>query len=117
MDRGRSYYDDDYYDDPYRKTQAKQSRRPKIEKPYFLDKRILITGSSSGIGRSLAYWYLNNGARVALVGRDKVSLQEIGREFPSQALVVHCDLVEDKQQLEMANSVIENFGGLDILVN
>ena len=65
--------------------------------PYFFDKRVLITGSSSGIGRSLAYWYLNNGARVALVGRDRDSLTEIGAQFPSQAIVIHCDLSEDKQ--------------------
>lgn len=37
---------------------------------YFLQKVVLITGASSGIGRSLAFWYLNNGARVCLVGRD-----------------------------------------------
>ena len=64
-------------------------KREKIEKPYFLDKRILITGSSSGIGRCLAFWYLNNGARVALVGRDKEALTDIGKQFPSQAIVIH----------------------------
>lgn len=86
-------------------------------RPYFLDKRVLVTGSSSGIGRAVAFWYLNNGARVALVGRDKDSLTEIGKQFPSQAIVIHCDLAEDKQQYEMASGVIEKFGGLDILVN
>ena len=30
-------------------------RREKI--PFFTDKRILITGASSGIGRALSYWY------------------------------------------------------------
>ena len=30
----------------------------------------MVTGASSGIGRTLAYWYLNNGARVVLVGKD-----------------------------------------------
>ena len=38
--------------------------------PYFFKKRVLITGASSGIGMALAYYYLNQGARVALVGRD-----------------------------------------------
>ena len=41
---------------------------------YFINKRVLITGASSGIGASLSYWYLNNGAKVALVGRDLPSL-------------------------------------------
>lgn len=99
--------------DRVRKTTSKKQ----TVKPYFLDRRILITGSSSGIGRCLAFWYLNNGARVALVGRDKDSLTNIAKEFPSQAIVIHCDLADDKQQYEMATGVIEKFGGLDILVN
>jgi len=44
---------------------------------------VLITGASSGIGRTLAFWYLNNGARVALVGRDIAELEAVGRQYPS----------------------------------
>ncbi|MFO0116806.1 MAG: SDR family NAD(P)-dependent oxidoreductase [bacterium] len=51
--------------------------------PYFLGKNILITGASSGIGRTLAFFYLNNGARVALVGRDVAELDSIARQFPA----------------------------------
>ncbi|CDW78684.1 short chain dehydrogenase reductase family protein [Stylonychia lemnae] len=72
--------------------------------PYFADKKVLITGASSGVGMALAYWYLNNGAQVALVGRDIETLSKIGEQFPSQSL-------------EMALSVIEKMGGLDILIN
>lgn len=124
-DRGEDYghnksgygggYHDDY--DPYGQSVGRKTSTKKIAQPYFLDKRVLITGSSSGIGRCLAFWYLNNGARVALVGRDKDALTDIGKEFPSQAIVIHCDLADDKQQYEMAGGVIEKFGGLDILVN
>lgn len=46
--------------------------------PYFADKKVLITGASSGVGMALAYWYLNNGAQVALVGRDIETLTKIG---------------------------------------
>ena len=70
-------------------TKSRRSRGATESRPYFLDKRILITGSSSGIGRCLAFWFLNNGARVGLVGRDKDSLTDIGKEFPSQAIVIH----------------------------
>ena len=57
----------------------KQTKQP----GYFFKKCVLITGASSGIGRTLAYWYLNNGAKVALVGRDIKELQNIGKSFPS----------------------------------
>jgi len=42
---------------------------------YFLLKRIVITGASSGIGQALCYWYLNQGAIVFLVGKDENSLK------------------------------------------
>jgi NAD(P)-dependent dehydrogenase (short-subunit alcohol dehydrogenase family) len=114
----RGYADDrDYGGRPDRVKGRSSKGKKATTKPYFLDRRILITGSSSGIGRCLAFWYLNNGARVALVGRDKDSLTKIAKEFPSQAIVIHCDLADDKQQYEMATGVIEKFGGLDILVN
>jgi NADP-dependent 3-hydroxy acid dehydrogenase YdfG len=51
--------------------------------PYFADKKVLITGASSGVGMALAYWYLNNGAQVALIGRDIETLTSIGAQFPS----------------------------------
>lgn len=33
-----------------------------LKPPYFTDKKVLITGASSGLGMALAYYYLNNGA-------------------------------------------------------
>lgn len=48
------------------------------KQPYFADKKVLITGASSGVGMALAYWYLNNGAQVALIGRDIETLTTIG---------------------------------------
>ena len=62
---------------------------------YFFNKCVLITGASSGVGRTLAFWYLNNGARVALVGRDVKELDSIAKQFPAQAIVCICDLTVD----------------------
>jgi len=84
---------------------------------YFAEKRVLITGASSGIGRSTAVWLLNQGARVAMIGRDIPELNVIGKQFPNQAVVVACDLAVDHQQYDMALTIIEMFGGLDILIN
>ena len=46
---------------------------------FFLHKVVLITGASSGIGRSLAFWYLNNGAKVVMVGRDQGTLDDMAK--------------------------------------
>jgi len=43
---------------------------------YFLQKKILITGASSGVGKSLAFWYLNQGAYVFLIGKDEIPMQK-----------------------------------------
>lgn len=40
----------------------------------FARKRILITGASSGIGRAVAFKFLNSGAKVAMIGRDVEAL-------------------------------------------
>ena len=42
-----------------------------IKPNYFLGKRIVITGASSGLGTALCFWYLNQGANVILVGKDE----------------------------------------------
>ena len=70
----------DLYNTGHRQTAhvIDSSKRAVTKLPYYFEKRVLITGSSSGIGRSLAFWFLNQGARVALVGRDRDALTEIG---------------------------------------
>ena len=99
-----------------------RSSSPEIRKStkllgYFLQKVVLVTGASSGIGRSLAFWYLNNGAYVCLVGRDLGPMDEIAKQFPSQALAVSCDLTEDHALFDLKQAVAEKFGRLDILIN
>lgn len=89
--------------------------------PSFVEKRVLVTGASSGIGRAVATWFLNEGAYVALIGRDLDSLNELGKQFPSQALAVQCDLCMDISQHDMCSAVLKYLGGrkneIDILIN
>ena len=85
--------------------------------PYFNEKRCVVTGASSGVGRAVAMWLLNSGAHVALVGRDLDGLIHIGKQFPKQALVIRCDLSKDDQPYDMANTILKEFGGVDIIIN
>ena len=48
----------------------------------FLNKRIVVTGASSGIRQVCAIYYLNNGAKVALCRRDMETMKEIGKKYP-----------------------------------
>ena len=83
------------------------------------DKRILISGGTSGIGLAAAKLFLQTGARVALMGRSEqrgeAALQEL--ESGDRAIFVQGDvscLADCRQALQQ---VIDKWAGLDVLVN
>jgi NADP-dependent 3-hydroxy acid dehydrogenase YdfG len=76
---------------------------------YFLDKRIVITGASSGIGQAVSFWYLNQGANVILVGKDEVTLKRIASQFPTQATVVVTNITDDYQCKDLVEAVKNKF--------
>lgn len=84
---------------------------------YFFKKRVLVIGANGSVGRACSIWLLNQGARVALVSRKIEEIQDVGSQFPSQAICIQCDLAIDKEQFDMVAGAIEALGGLDILLN
>jgi short-subunit dehydrogenase len=83
--------------------------------------RILITGASSGIGRSLAEQAVRAGARVALVARTGERLEEVARslaELPgADVLAIAADVSVEADRTRMLQAAAERFDGLDVLVN
>ena len=85
------------------------------------NKVALITGGDSGIGRAIAILYAKEGANVAIGyydehqdAEDTVNrLQEIG----VKAKAYDHDLKDEKQSQKLIKDVINDFGGLNILVN
>ena len=86
----------------------------------FRGKTVVITGASSGIGAASCIEFAKRGANLALVARRKEKLEELEKtlaEFGIRTLVCECD-VSDKTQVEkMSSLVMEQFGGIDVLVN
>lgn len=85
------------------------------------DKLALVTGSSRGLGHTLAKALAAAGARVILHGRDLKSLNNAVTEW-EQSYGVRPDTVlfdvQDAESVEVAvNDLIEKFGTPDILVN
>ena len=78
-------------------------------------KTALITGGSSGIGLASARLFINEGARVAITGRDQVGLAAARQSLGADVLAVSSD-VTDLASLDAAFlQVQERFGLLDIL--
>jgi short-subunit dehydrogenase len=82
--------------------------------------RILITGASSGIGRSLAEQVADAGARVILASRSTDRLDELARSLTArgaEALAIPTDITREDDRRRLLETTVERFGGLDVLVN
>lgn len=78
-------------------------------------KRALITGGTSGIGLETARQFLNEGARVAITGKNPATLDAARKELGSEVLVIPSDASVAAAQTAVADIIRQAFGGLDIL--
>jgi len=84
------------------------------------DKVALVTGSSRGIGESIARELGRNGCHVVLVSRDAERLQLVADEIRRdgvQALSIPADLKDPEAPERVVRQAAEAFGRLDSLVN
>lgn len=81
---------------------------------YLRDRRILVTGASSGIGQATAGLVARCGARVALCGRDAVRLEAVCADLPGQGHSVHAaDLGQADTAHDLVMSVVADGVPLD----
>ena len=81
--------------------------------------RILITGASQGIGRSLAFLASQRGGRVLAAARSQELLRELAEQARGQGVLetVQADVTSPEDRQRMLDAALQHFGGLDILVN
>lgn len=86
----------------------------------FKDKTVLITGGSRGLGLIMARRLVDEGARIAIVARDRDEIARAAdelRDRGGEILEVVCD-VRVKDACERAvRETVRHFGGLDVLIN
>ncbi|MGA4847278.1 SDR family oxidoreductase [Streptomyces sp. G5(2025)] len=86
------------------------------------DRKALLTGGDSGIGRAVALAFAREGADVLFThlpseagdARETVRLVE---EAGQRAIAVPCDIREEEQCLRLVDRAVAEFGRIDILVN
>lgn len=84
------------------------------------NKKVLITGGSRGIGPVIAESLTNYGACIALAARSEPDLQNVAAHLSksgSKAFIVPVDLSIQSQREMLFDSVIKEFGTIDILIN
>lgn len=78
------------------------------------DKRCLVTGGGSGIGRAVARGFAAEGARVVVAGRRRERLEETAAGV--EAMTVAAGDVSDAGEARaLVEAVVERHGGLDVL--
>lgn len=83
-------------------------------------KRIMITGASSGIGRETALRIGDAGGEVLLVSRTREKLEEVAAQVEERGGTAHvhpADLSDLADIDRLAAEVLEQHGGVDILIN
>jgi NAD(P)-dependent dehydrogenase (short-subunit alcohol dehydrogenase family) len=79
------------------------------------NKTALITGGNSGIGLATAKLFVAEGARVAITGRNRVSLEAVARELGPNALAIVADATDIAATEAAIQRTVEKFGKLDIV--
>jgi 3-oxoacyl-[acyl-carrier protein] reductase len=85
-----------------------------------LNKVVLVTGASKGIGKSIALAFAREGARVAICARDEAPLEKTAIEIRSlgaKVLAVSSDVTDPASVKRAVSETVRKFQGLDVLIN
>ena len=80
----------------------------------------VVTGASSGLGRSAALAYAEYGADVAVLGIDTDKLYGVKEEIEKRgrkAIAIKCDVTNEEEVKSAVNQIIKEFTHIDILLN
>ena len=85
-----------------------------------MDKNVLITGATSGIGLACANKFAENGDKLILTGRSEQKLEEIKKKLAAkgaQVLTLAFDVRDSATAKKFIETLPENWREIDVLVN
>jgi 3-oxoacyl-[acyl-carrier protein] reductase len=81
----------------------------------------IVTGASSGIGRAVAERFAADGANVVVCSREQGNVDPVAEGIDDahgeRALAVECDVTDRDAVEALVEATVEEFGGVDCLVN
>jgi len=81
------------------------------------DKVAIVTGAASGFGAEIARSYAREGANVVIADLNETGALAVAQEIGSAALAVRCDVTRRGDIDAVLDATVQNFGGVDIVVN
>ena len=88
-----------------------------------IEKNILITGASSGIGKSLSLNLSKFGANVIMLSKNEKALDsiydEIKEKYNTEPMIIKCDLsyLDESKSQEITDTIEENYLRLDAIIH
>jgi 3-oxoacyl-[acyl-carrier protein] reductase len=79
------------------------------------DAKVLLTGGSSGLGHETAKLLISKGAKVAICGRKKETIEKAAKELGAIAIVA--DVSKEEDVIRMVAEAKAALGGLNVLIN
>ncbi len=84
------------------------------------NKVVVITGASSGIGKSLAEVFGRNGSKIVITGRNEEKLLAVKEDLAKQnieTLAIQADVSIEEDNQKMVSETLQHFGRIDVLIN
>lgn len=81
----------------------------------FTQRRVLVTGASSGVGEAVARRFVEAGARVVIAARRQETLEAVAKRIG--AIAITADLSQASECHRLITQAAEALGGLDVLIN
>lgn len=82
-----------------------------------MEKVWLITGCSTGFGRSLAQEVLAKGYRAVITARKTADIEDLVSKHPGTAIALPLDVTKQEEIMRTVTTAIHQFGQIDVLVN
>ncbi|MFB6164961.1 MAG: SDR family NAD(P)-dependent oxidoreductase [Haloarculaceae archaeon] len=84
-------------------------------------KTAIVTGASQGIGRSIAERFADDGADVVICSREQEKVDDVAEGINDaeggRCVPIECDVTDRDAVEALVDATVEEFGGVDVLVN